>query len=281
MFNRTTYNPASTGASHYINIYGHWRDQWQGFKDAPVTMYLTAHGYLSDLKSGLGLVAVNDKLGFERNMLFKLSYAYHLHITANSYISFGLSGGVLNRYIDWTKAHLQSAPIEQTGEVPTEPENNWTADFDFGLEYNMEKFTIGLSVTHLNKAANKAIYTNMGHHFYGYVKYKFGLGINFDLVPALFVQNSKMSTHMESNLVLFYRNRAWVGVSYRVDDNFKSESVVGMLGVDIKSLRIGYSFDYNVGELSISNFKNTHEIMLGIRLSHPQRIYAKSPRFFE
>ncbi|MDR1552290.1 MAG: type IX secretion system membrane protein PorP/SprF [Prevotellaceae bacterium] len=45
-------------------------------------------------------------------------------------------------------------------------------------------------------------------------------------------------------------------------------------------LRIGYSFDYNVGEIGkYSN--NTHEVMLGIRLNRPQKIYAKSPRFFE
>lgn len=279
MFNRTTYNPASTGASHYVNIYGHWRNQWQGFKDAPTTMYITTHAYFSGLKSGLGLVAVNDKLGFERNMLFKLSYAYHLHINASSYISFGLSGGVLNRYINWKDAKAREQDIAST--IPTETESKWTADFDFGIEYNMEKFTLGVSLTHLNKASNKAIYTDMGHHFYGYVKYKFNLGVNFDLVPALFAQNSKKSTHMEGNLLLFYQSKAWIGASYRVDDKFKSESVVGMIGVDLKMFRLGYSFDYNIGEVGKSGSANTHEIMLGIRLSHPQRIYAKSPRFFE
>jgi type IX secretion system PorP/SprF family membrane protein len=280
MFNRTSYNPASTGASRYVNIYGHWRDQWQGFgSDAPKTMFLTAHAYFPEFKSGLGVMAINDRIGFERNMVFKLSYAYHVHLNSSSYLSLGLNGGILNRYLNWTMA-----TPEETADldvVPTEPENKWTADFDFGVEYNMERFTAGISVTHINRTADEAVYNNMGHHFYGYVKYKFDLGVDFDLVPALFMQNSKKSTHIETNLILFYRNNAWVGVSYRVDDKFKSESVVGIIGIDLMGfLRLGYSFDYNIGEIGrFSN--NTHEVMLGIRLNRPQQIYARSPRFFE
>jgi type IX secretion system PorP/SprF family membrane protein len=278
MFNRTTYNPASTGASRYVNIYGHWRDQWQGFYGAPQTMYLTAHSYFPELKSGLGLLAINDKLGFEKNMLFKLSYAYHIHLTSDSYISLGLSAGVLNRNLDWAKIRAEDPNAPN---LPGEPENKWTADFDFGVEYNRERLTLGISVTHLNRTADEAKYDNMGHHFYGYVKYKFGMGVDFDLVPALFAQNSKKSTHIESNLVLFYRNRAWIGVSYRVDEKIASESVVGILGIDLFDfLRVGYSFDYNIGKIG-ENANNTHEIMLGIRLNRPQKIYAKSPRFFE
>jgi type IX secretion system PorP/SprF family membrane protein len=277
MFNRTTYNPAVTGASRYVNIYGHWRDQWQGFTGAPQTMYFSANSYFSEINSGMGLVAVKDKIGFENNMIFKVSYAYHISLSPNSYISLGLSGGVLNRNIDWTKQQT----TEPDPNLPTGQENNWNADFDFGIEYNMERFALGLSVTHLNKSANKSVYSNMGHHFYGYVKYKFVLGIDYDLVPSLFVQNSKKSTHMEGNVLLYYRNVAWAGVSYRINEKFNSESIVGIIGIDLMNyLRISYSFDYNIGKIG-KYANNTHEIMLGIRLNRPQKIYSKSPRFFE
>jgi type IX secretion system PorP/SprF family membrane protein len=277
MFNRTTYNPASTGASRYINIYGHWRDQWQGFSGAPQTMYFTANAYFQNMRSGLGLVVIKDKIGFEQSMSFKLSYAYHVHLTSSSYLSLGLNAGILNRNIDWTKKQIE----QPDPTLPSETENKWRADFDFGVEYNMERFTAGVSLTHLHRTATDATSINVGHHFYGYVKYKFGLGVDFDLVPALFAQNSKKSTHMESNLILFYRNKAWIGASYRVDDKFKSESIVGIVGIDLMDfLRISYSFDYNIGAIGkVAN--NTHEIMLGIRLARPQKIYAKSPRFFE
>jgi type IX secretion system PorP/SprF family membrane protein len=278
MLNRTTYNPASTGASRYVNIYGHWRDQWQGFTGGPQTMYITAHTYFTDLKSGIGLTATKDKLGdLERNMLFKLSYAYHLYLNSNSYLSFGLSAGVLNRHINWLVKRIS----EDDSTLPDHVENKWTADFDFGIEYNLERFTVGLSLTHLNRTSDEATELNMGHHFYGYLKYKFSLGVDFDLVPSLFAQNSKKSTHIESNIMFHYRNKAWIGVSYRADEQLSSESVVGIVGIDMFDfLRIGYSFDYNIGEIGkYSN--NTHEIMLGIRLNRPQKIYAKTPRFFE
>lgn len=121
----------------------------------------------------------------------------------------------------------------------------------------------------------------MGHHFYGYVKYKLGLGIDFELTPALFAQNSKKSTHIEGNLLLHYRNKAWIGTSYRMDEKLNSEAVVGIIGIDlIDFLRIGYSFDYNIGPINAYS-NNTHEIMLGIRLDKPKKIYSRSPRFFE
>lgn len=279
MFNRTTYNPASTGASRYINIFGHWRDQWQGFPGAPQTMYLTAHSYFPDLKSGLGIFAVNDKIGYEKNMLIKFSYAYHIQLNPNSYISLGLSAGVLNKNIDWSKAKPEELDPQT---LPGSVENKWTADFDFGIEYNMERFTVGISLTHLNHTSDEAKYNNMGHHFYGYMKYRIGLGVDFDLAPAIFAQNSKQSTHLESNLLLYYRNKAWIGVSYRLDEKFQTESMVGIVGMDLfDRFRIGYSFDYNMYKLQEENMNNTHEIMLGIRINRPQKIYAKSPRFFE
>jgi type IX secretion system PorP/SprF family membrane protein len=244
-------------------------------------MFLTAHSYFNELKSGFGIVALKDQLGYERNMLFKIAYAYHVHLSSNSYISLGLNGGVLNRYLDYTKAK-PSDPAAPT--IPTEPVNKWTADFDFGVEYNMERFTIGVSLTHLNRTSDEAAFNNMGHHFYGYVKYKFPISFDLELVPSLFAQNSKQSTHLEGNVLLYYRNKAWIGASYRVDDKFESESVVGIIGIDLLSkFRLSYSFDYNVGKLKDRDVgsNNTHEIMLGIRISRPQHIYAKTPRFFE
>jgi hypothetical protein len=148
----------------------------------------------------------------------------------------------------------------------------------------MERFTIGASVTHLNHTADEATYNNMGHHFYGYVKYKLSLGFDFDVVPALFAQNSKKSTHMEANTLIYYRSKAWIGASFRMDEKFEPESVVGIVGIDLANMfRLSYSFDYNLGKLKEKtvHMNNTHEVMLGIRLSRPQHIYAKTPRFFE
>jgi type IX secretion system PorP/SprF family membrane protein len=277
MFNRTTYNPAVTGASRYINIYGHWRDQWQNFTNAPQTMYLSANSYSEKIKSGLGLMLMKDKIGFERNVIFKVSYAYHINLSSSSYISLGLSAGALNRIIDWQKKQIS----EPDPNLPNEMENKWSANFDCGIEYNMERLTAGLSVTHLNRVANRATYANMGHHFYGYVKYKFGLGLDFDLTPALFAQNSKKSTHIEGNLFLHYRNKAWIGASYRLDEKLQSEAVVGIIGIDLMDfLRVGYSFDYSTGQIGkYSN--NTHEIMLGLRLKRLKKNHSRSPRFFE
>jgi type IX secretion system PorP/SprF family membrane protein len=170
---------------------------------------------------------------------------------------------VVNKNVEWNYAIEQ----EQDNILPTEPECKWKADFDFGLEYNTERFQAGLSVRHLSKRANDAHRINMGQHFYGYLRYNFPRKNNFSLSATAFAQNSKKSTHIESNLVLFYRRTMWVGAGYRCDEKLEPESLVGMIGVNLLGfLKLGYSFDFNIGKIGkYSN--NTHEIMLGIKIS--------------
>jgi type IX secretion system PorP/SprF family membrane protein len=241
-------------------------------------MYLVGHAYSPALKSGIGLIIMKDRLGdLETNTLLKASYAYHLNLTHNSYLSLGINAGILDRNTDWSKKQLAEPDLT----LPSYAEDRCVADFDFGMEYNIEKFTAGISVTHLSRNPNEQLSSTVSRHFYGYLRYRFKMGNNFDLEPAFFFQNNKKSTHMEGNMLLYYNSRAWIGGSYRVDDKFDSESVVVMAGIDLMDfLRIGYSFDYNIGKVG-KYANNTHEIMLGIRLDRPQRISAKSPRFFE
>jgi hypothetical protein len=119
----------------------------------------------------------------------------------------------------------------------------------------------------LNKRAHDTHNVNYGQHFYGYAQYNFSLQNDLDLSAALFAQNSKKSTHIETNLILFHRNKMWIGAGYRFDEKLDSESVVAMIGLNLRNfLKIGYSFDYNIGKIGkCSDF--THEIMLGIKIS--------------
>jgi hypothetical protein len=74
IFNRSLYNPASTEISGDINIFGHWRDQWQGWYGAPRTVAMSANGYIPSWKLGLGLMILNDKLGLEHDIQCKFTY---------------------------------------------------------------------------------------------------------------------------------------------------------------------------------------------------------------
>jgi type IX secretion system PorP/SprF family membrane protein len=65
------------------------------------------------------------------------------------------------------------------------------------------------------------------------------------------------------NTKFLYRDRFWMGGSYRIQDGFSA-----MLGVNINaSINIGYSYDYTTSSLNTVS-RGTHEILIGFLLGN-------------
>lgn len=278
MFNRMNYNPAVTGASRYVNITGYVRDQWTGWEGAPTTRMLTLHNYFTSIRSGLGIVFVYDAIGLEKSINTKVNYAYHVVLTEDSYLSLGLGAGVLHRFFDRT--HL-TPDQENDQNLPADINDRTYADFDFGMEYNYRNFRAGASVTHLTRSAKSSSPLGAGRHFYGFLQYRHPVNFRWEIQPSWFIQENRKFIHSEVNMLAFYDNRFWFGMSFRVDRTFQAESLVPMGGVNIgKTCSLGYSYDVNLGKLH-SYSEGTHEINLRIRLRKDSRQVFRSPRFFE
>lgn len=281
---RMNYNPAATGASNYINAYLIGRQQWTNFS-GPSTQVLNVHNYFDGINSGLGLTVINDKYGAENSVNAKLAYAYHIHFENRSYLSLGLGAGILYKNLDANKL------IFETGLAPTDPtaatyigrSGKYNPDFDFGIEYTMEKWQIGASVTHLNVSPININNYQSGRHFYMYTKYTFNLGLDWKLTPTLVGHMSSWPImQLDVNTIATYRNRFWFGTSFRFSDEFVSESIVGIIGLFVTDfIRLGYSYDFNPGPLSKYS-SGSHEIMLSVRIGKGDSGYGvKTPRFFE
>jgi len=280
---RNNYNPAATGASNYFNAYLFARQQWASF-DGPSTQVLNAHNYFDAIRSGMGLTVINDKYGAENSINAKLAYAYHVHFE-NSYLSFGLGAGILYKNLDVTKL------ITETGSYVTDPtiasyigrSNKINPDFDFGVEFNTEKFQVGASVTHLNVNPLDILNYESGRHMYLYTKYTFDLGIDWKLAPSVIGHMSSWPImQLDLNTMAYYKNRFWFGASLRFSDELIIESVVPIIGLFVTDfLRLGYSYDYNPGP--IGRYSNgSHEIMLSARIGKGEGNYGvRTPRFFE
>jgi hypothetical protein len=66
----------------------------------------------------------------------------------------------------------------------------------------------------------------------------------------------------------------WLGGSWRIDDN----TLVGIVELQVNSqFKIGYSYDYNTGDLNTFN-NGTHEIV--VRYEFGYRVNANNPRYF-
>lgn len=278
MFNRMNYNPAVTGASRYVNVSGYLRDQWTGWEGAPQTEMITVHNFFNAINSGLGVVFIHDAIGLEKSMNFKINYAYHVKLSEGSYLSLGLGAGVLHRYFDF--GNLSSDDMNDIF-LPTNVKNKTYADFDFGMEYNLQNLRIGASVTHLTRSSKKATPLVAGRHYYGFIAYRQSVHPRWDIEPSLFVQQNKLFLYYEINVLTHYNDRFWFGASFRVDRHFQGKSFVPMLGADLNEyFRLGYSYDAHLGKLHAYS-EGTHEIVLGIRIRKKPYRYSKSPRFFE
>jgi type IX secretion system PorP/SprF family membrane protein len=279
---RVNYNPAATGGSNYMHVFLIGRQQFVGFKDAPSTQVLNAHNYFSQINSGAGLSITNDRIGSaESSINAKLAYAYYVHFEG-SYLSFGLGSGILYKSFDVNKLNSEMAndPTLATYRGRT---NKINPDFDFGLEYNMEQFQIGASVTHLNVSPVKIDNYESGRHIYFYTKYTFNLNLDWKLAPSFVTHVSAWPImKLELSTLATFRERFWFGLLLRSNDEFMMDDVVGIVGLYITDfIGLGYSYDINLSP--IGKYTNgSHEISMRFRIGRGEGYGGvKTPRFFE
>ena len=274
MYNENIFNPAATGNSDKIIASLVARQQWMGVNNPPSTQFLNIHAFVNKIKGGLGLTAINDKVGFENTLNLKLNYAYHLRISETSSLSAGLSAGFINKKLDGSKL------IYEQGSDPHAVVTGTTVfspDFGGGIEFKTSKITAGASSTHISNSLKTATVFDNPRHYFLYAKYKINLDTNFTVTPAILVKSSGYISQLELNATAVYKEKISLGITYRY-----KESIVGLVGVSITdALFIGYSYDYNAKPIK-SYSSGSHEIMIQARLrgfNNKKQDY-KSVRFF-
>ena len=91
MYNKLFMNPAYAGMRQALCATTIYRNQWQGFDGSPKSIVFSADAFLPQIKGGVGLNIVHDKLGFETNMGFRANYSFHLPV----------GGGLLGIGLEW------------------------------------------------------------------------------------------------------------------------------------------------------------------------------------
>jgi type IX secretion system PorP/SprF family membrane protein len=281
---RVNLNPAATGNSDNIDIFVLARRQWAGFDNAPQTGVLNVHSYFHRIQSGVGLTATYDKIGVGTSMInAKLAYAYHVNLGEKWLLSLGLSAGIIQQQFKPDDHYI--LPDQDDGYL-LQKASELNPDVDFGIEINSQRFQFGASVTHLLKIANFSFMegSQIVQQYHAYASYKQPLGEKFDLMFGLRGTNFDSSPFVDVNLTGILLKNYWLGVAYRpqqLSDPLNPQTVAAMVGVQIAFVRLGYSFDYSLG--NIRNIaRNSHEIMLSFKIKQPKKeIRTKSPRFIE
>ena len=280
--NLQVYNPAHTGMNDYLDINAGIRQQWAGFEGSPSTMYLSANGILKfnkaqnlaseraakpGFKHGVGGYVLSDKQGPYKQSEVSLSYAAHVPLAQDLYLSVGASPGIYNAKVDMSDVWVKDMANDDTYQsMIANGSSNTYLHVNMGLALYSKAFYLSYSMAEAAKVSlsgNEDISQSenqMRHHILG--GYRFYLKNNFELMPNAFIRlDQTKPAFYEGGVRARYQENYWIGASFRNDNTY-----VGMLGFTFNDkYRLGYSFEYKTKD--ISRYSNgTHEINLGLRL---------------
>ncbi|TWO32740.1 type IX secretion system membrane protein PorP/SprF [Seonamhaeicola sediminis] len=278
-------NPAMTGVENYIDINASHRNQWLGFDGAPRTstfsinssLYRSRASYLPNegtTHHGLGVFLYTDTNGpLSQNGLYG-SYAYHLKVSEEWFLSFGTFAGVSQFRFDDRKVVLLDNPIDPL--VQNVSELNF--DLSFGLYAYSKYLFLGIAA---NKILNKEIrFSDASTEESLLPSYNLLLGSRISINDALTVvpfsllktvKNSPIQ--WDAGIKTVYNDKFWGGLAYR-----NEEAIIGFLGLRLtENLLLSYSYDWITADFSTQQ-SGSHEIIIGYRFN-PRKLLCACPQY--
>ncbi len=274
MYNTINVNPAYAGSRGVMSIFGLHRTQWVGLDGAPVTNALSLNTPINNSNIGIGLSAINDRIGPTVENTLSVDVSYTVQTSETYKLSFGVKGTGNFFNLDASKLN----PL-----VDNDPSlvnyNKFSPNVGAGVYLHSDKSYIGVSVPNFIQSNrydsdNVAIFKERINYYFiaGHV---FDLNPNIKFKPALLtklVTGSPLQMDVSGNF-MFYEKFV-IGAAYRWD-----AAVSALAGFQITDgLYIGYGYDMETTKLRKYN-SGSHEVFLRFELFNN---YNKiiSPRFF-
>lgn len=296
-------NPAVAGIENYWDVKASHRHQWTGVNGSPVTTYLTVHGPLRKTDypqasatgfnpegsnprgkaywetytappshAGAGFTILNDKTGPLSRFSVSGTYAHHIGIAPGTSLSAGISVGAQCISLDATALQFQnpSDPAIASSTVL----GRWRPDVSAGLYLYSAQYFAGISAQNVvpsgigfddGKVKGDSVYRGkLVPHLFATAGYRLWVNEDVSLLPSVMIKYvTALPVSFDVNAKLQYRDRIWVGGSYRYNDG-----VAAMVGINVNAtFNIGYSYDYTTSNLNIASH-GSHEIVLGIMIGN-------------
>jgi type IX secretion system PorP/SprF family membrane protein len=308
VFNNLLLNPAVTGMENYVDVKTGYRSQWTGLDGAPVTSYLTVsapfgsdfvQGDAASMSAGneanpysrlysqnyeaaqphhgIGFMVVSDQAGPISTTNLDATYAYHLGLTSRLNLSVGVAAGFNHISLNTSMITLPDNPLDPA--IGNGNNSQWKPDLSVGIWAYSSDYYFGVSAQQILpqnlyfSTNNNTVNQNKTVPQYFITGgYKVFVSDDITLLPTALVKViAPLPLTFDINMKLAFKDRFWIGGSYRNQDSF-----AGLLGFNISSLiNISYSYDYTTSALrTVSN--GTHEIVIGLMLNNKDRVL--SPR---
>lgn len=266
MFNGIVINPAYAGTDEALKITLINRSQWVSFDGAPVTQGIYAHNLLQKQRMGLGLSFVNDKIGVHRNQNLRAMMAYHLPVSREATLSFGMQAGLA-----MTRSNYASL---NTGNATMDPQlaglgvSKSSLAMGMGIYFHSKKFHLGLSIPDLipqTASINDTLSIQWKRtNYFLFSKYSIVINEGLRLEPGMLLKYYPgMPLSFDLNACVVIKEALTLGLAYR-----KAESIGLLLRAQLTpQLQFGYSYDHVTGEV-VNASRGTHELSVGYRFRY-------------
>ncbi len=291
-------NPAITGIDNFLDIKINYRDQWNGFTDAPTTNYLGINGYLQKenpqsykqyslrtsnpsyldelieeeipmkerARHGIGGYIVYDVQGPYEQISGFANYALHLPLNKKLKLSIGVSGSISNHRLDLEKIKLKDPTNDDFYQaLLTQGGKSTFFDVNPGVMLYSDTYYISYAAFHVIRKSISSdefidLDGNIDHSIMAGVK--FPLNNKLEIMPSLlFNYNSQYKNTWDANLKALIKQRTWAGLTYR-----STKALVFMGGVYLNNkFNLSYSYDHQLSNIN-QYTSGSHEITIGLML---------------
>lgn len=277
--NQGILNPAYNGTRDIISGLLVHRSQWLGMKGAPMSDALNVHAPIEHSDLGVGIVLLNDNIGFTNNLEFFAACSYKLKLDRKHTLSLALQLGFKNVIYDANKA----VTVDYGDPVFDGKISKFGFNFGFGAYWYANNYFAGLSVPRFfsnkynsDKQEIKNTVEIKNIHTYLYGGYVFDIN-DLKVKPTgllRIVPGAPLQLDVSCQVLLM--EKLWLGLSYRTVTElaFLSEYQLN------KRFTIKYSFDYPLNSISKYAKLGTHELGIQFDFSLNKRPGMRSIRYF-
>ena len=281
-------NPAITGIEQYMDVQVGSRHQWTGIPGAPESYFVTLHsplgnprpnagfskipkpknkdeynykGFRKTVHHGLGGLIYMDKAGPFSTIEAQLSYAVHIPIGKQLFLSAGGSAGIYQRKLD---TELISNNVRNDPAV-VQFEQRSSLSLRTGFWLYSPKFYLGVSYNDFFQGEDReqlrTVVSTAGYRFDSKVA-----GTHF--TPYAIYRYSNYLQSYDFGMKVDWDRKYFIGSTYR-----STQDVILYIGASPNYL-LSFTYLYNLGsENSLtSQSGGSHEIILNLRVRNKEQI---------
>jgi type IX secretion system PorP/SprF family membrane protein len=276
-------NPAMAGSANCPRVAMSYRNQWPNLKGAYQSTSIAVDKNVEALKGGVALTVLTDFQGEGAltNTQVAAAYSYQLQLSRKLTVLTGVQAALQQRSLDKNKLNFGDQIDPNAGFVyPTSEnidqfaDNVSYADLSLGFMAFTKKYFFGLAMHHITEPDDAFITESIlprkltihsGANFAVGQGRKMGLVMDGPFITPNILYQSQGGAE-QLNVGLSLTNESLSGGIYYRDNFINSDAVLIVLGYESNGIRIGYSYDYTISELSgLSG--GAHEISVTMQLA--------------